>query len=240
MVIGIGSSRPGDKADATAARAISSGLGPVKVFPEPQDLVDALVDGTIGAAVRGTLFAHDVLPPLLRSTGATTADRVCLMVLDPARAFMLAPVGIDEGRDIEERWQLLLGTSLLLSSLGITPRVTVISKGRPEDSDRGEDIARYLDEAEVLRSRAEAEGIEAECVGILVERAVTSGNIVIAPDGVAGNLIFRSLHHIGRMESWGAVALGILPTVYVDTSRDKLDFTGAVRMARAMARSGQD
>jgi predicted methyltransferase MtxX (methanogen marker protein 4) len=236
VTVGIGSSAPGDVADATGRTAEATGLGRVVVYREPQDLVDALVDGTVDAAVRGTHPAHDVLPALLRSTGAPSAKRAALLVLEGARAVMLTPVGIDEGQGMEDRWDLLLGSSVLLSSIGIAPRVRVMSKGRPEDTDRGEAIARAQAECDALRSRALAEGIEAECVGILVERAMSSGNVVIAPDGVSGNLIFRSLHYVAGMQSWGAIALGLLPRVFVDTSRDKADLSGAVRLARALAR----
>ena len=235
VTVGIGSSAPGDVADATARTAEATGLGRVVVYREPQDLVEALTDGTVNAAVRGTLSAHDVLPPLLRSTGVPSARRAALLVIEGNQGVMLAPVGIDEGLDLEERWELLLGSSLIMSSIGITPRVRVMSKGRPEDTDRGEDIALAQAECDTLRSRALAEGIEAECVGILVEQAMSSGNVVIAPDGVSGNLIFRSLHYVARMQSWGAIALALLPRVFVDTSRDKADLTGAVRLARALA-----
>jgi predicted methyltransferase MtxX (methanogen marker protein 4) len=240
VVVGIGSARPGDAAEATTAEAPgSTRRGGVSVYREPHDLVNALTSGAIQAAVRGTFGSHEVIPPLLESTGSHSAMRVAMLVPDDGRAFLLAPVGIDEGRTGGERWELLVGSALLLSSWGVKPMVRVMSKGRPEDVGRGEDIARSQSDCEALRARAVAEGIDAECTGILVERAVATGNVALAPDGVSGNLIFRSLHHLGRMQSWGAVALGILPFVYVDTSRDKGEFSTAVTLARALTMSRQ-
>jgi len=60
-------------------------------------------------------------------------------------------------------------------------------------------------------------------------------NVLVAPDGVTGNLTFRLLHYVAGHDAWGALALHLLPLVYVDTSRGKADFLGAVRWARAAA-----
>lgn len=238
--VAIGSAQEGDAADITAARSLESGLGPIAVHRDPGALVRALVEGEVEAAVRGTLPANDVLPRLLETIGADAAMRVALMDLGEGRTFMLAPVGIDEGRDLAERWALLQGAIRLATSLGIEPRVAVMSMGRAEDQHRGEAIALSHRECEALRSAAEAEGIRAECVGIQLERAVGGHDVVIAPDGVTGNLIFRAFHLVGGHESWGAVAMGVAPLVFVDTSREKTDYLGALHLARALAHHGPE
>lgn len=232
--IGIGCARPGDAAATTADGAEEDGIGPVEVLSGQEELVSALVGGDIDAAVRGTLSAHDLLPSLLEASGAVSADRAALLDLGDGRSFLLTPVGIDEGRDLKERWRLLKGASGILVSLGIEPRAAVMSMGRDEDMDRGEAIAVSLRECDVLRDAATAEGIPTTCTGIQLERAVEEANLVIAPDGVTGNLVFRSLHLVAGHESWGAVAMGVAPLVFVDTSREKLDYTGAVHLARAL------
>jgi predicted methyltransferase MtxX (methanogen marker protein 4) len=236
--VAIGSAQEGDAADITAARSIESDLGPITVHRDPGALVQALAEGKVDAAVRGTLPAQDVLPRLLEFSGAITAMRVALMDLGEGRTFMLAPVGIDEGRDMAQRWALLQGAIKLATSLGIEARVAVMSMGRAEDQHRGEAIALSHRECEALRSAAEAEGTHADCVGIQLERAVEGHDVVLAPDGVTGNLIFRSLHLVADHESWGAVALGVAPLVFVDTSREKTDYLGAIHLARALASAG--
>ncbi len=232
--VGIGSSREGDAAEVSASKAVAEGLCPVEVLRGPDELVGAITSGQVTTAVRGTLSASGVLPPLLEWANVTSARRVALMEGGSDTSFLLAPVGIDEGRDLEERWQLLQDAARLVSALGMVPRVAVMSKGRDEDAGRGEEIDRSLGECKALEERASDAGLDAHCVGILLERAVASSNVVVAPDGVAGNLIFRSLHYVAGNESWGALALGLMPLVYVDTSRDKDDYLGAIRLARAI------
>lgn len=237
--VAVGSVEEGDAASISAARANEAGLGPVDLFVEPGAMVAALVDGRVDAAVRGTLSSHDTLPLLLAATGATSAMRVALLELGPGRTVLLTPVGIDEGVDMAERWALLRSATQLARSLGVEPKVAVMSMGRREDSDRGEAIAISARECEALRSAAEAEGLMAECVGIQLERALEGHNVVLAPDGVTGNLIFRSLHLLAGHESWGAVAMGVHPLVFVDTSREKADYLGAIQLARAVASAGR-
>jgi predicted methyltransferase MtxX (methanogen marker protein 4) len=232
--VAIGSVREGDAADLSAARANGSGLGPVTVLGDEAELIGALMEGRVDAAVRGTLPSSTTIPSLLEATGSTSAMRVALMDAGEGRTFLLAPVGIDEGRDMEERWALLRGAAGLARRLGTEPRVAVMSMGRPEDAGRGEAIALSHRECESLRSAAEAEGIAATCTGVQLERAVEEGNVVLAPDGVTGNLVFRALHLVAGLDSWGAIALGVMPRVYVDTSREKPDYLGAIRLARAL------
>lgn len=233
--VAIGSAEEGDAADVTAARARESGLGPITVLRDPGSLVAALVEGRVDAVVRGTLSSGPTLGRLLEVTGSPSAMRVALMEAGQGRSILLTPVGIDEGRDMSERWALLKGVARLATALGMEPRVAVMSMGRPEDVGRGEAIALSHRECESLRSAAEAEGIPATCTGIQLERAVEEGNVVLAPDGVTGNLVFRALHLVAGMESWGAVAMGVEPLVFVDTSREKVDYLGALHLARVLA-----
>jgi predicted methyltransferase MtxX (methanogen marker protein 4) len=234
VTVAIGSAQEGDGADLTAARAIESGLGPIKVLREPESLVRSMVDGQVDAAIRGTLPSHSVIPLLREAVDGTAVKRIALMDLGGSRTFLLTPVGIDEGSDMAQRWELLRGAIGLARGLDWEPRVAVMSMGRAQDQVRGEAIALSHRECEALRSAAESEGVTADCTGIQLERAVEGHNVVLAPDGVTGNLVFRALHLVSGHESWGAVALGLLPRVFVDTSREKSDYLGALHLARAL------
>lgn len=230
----VGRARNGDAADLTVSLAKAEGLYNVEAVPSARSLVSALASGRADAAVRGTLAAGEVLRRLAEATGARTPGRAALIEMEDRRPLLLAPVGIDEGRTLAQRRRLMDACAATVASLGVTPRVAVMSKGRPEDAGRGVAIARSIDECERLVSHARRSGVDAEATHILVERALGRCNVLVAPDGVAGNLLFRTLHYAMGLESWGALALHALPTVYVDTSRDKRDFLGAVRWARAM------
>ncbi len=56
---------------------------------------------------------------------------------------------------------------------------------------------------------------------ILIEKALKDKcNIIIAPDGIIGNIIFRTLVLVNSWPSCGAITFGITG-IYIDTSRDQ-------------------
>ena len=62
---------------------------------------------------------------------------------------------------------------------------------------------------------------EVENYFILIEKAINSkSNVIIAPNGRVGNIIFRTLVLLSSWPSYGAVTFGI-DRVYIDTSRDQ-------------------
>jgi predicted methyltransferase MtxX (methanogen marker protein 4) len=48
-------------------------------------------------------------------------------------AFLLGPVGIDEGKTVQEQRELLLGGARFLQGMGVAAKATVFSGGRMED-----------------------------------------------------------------------------------------------------------
>ncbi|MDD3398769.1 MAG: methanogen marker protein 4, partial [Candidatus Methanomethylophilaceae archaeon] len=60
-------------------------------------------------------------------------------------------------------------------------------------------------------------------------------NMIIAPDGMSGNIIFRALHFVGGCKALGAPVLN-LEKVFVDTSRVKSDFQDSIALALRLVR----
>lgn len=232
-VVGIGVSEP--QFEATAARLSERSCGTrLERFDSPRELVRALRDGRVDAAVRGTLPSSDTIPELKSVFGLESVMRVAVLADRMMKPFLLAPVGIDEGRDIDERLGLALASARYFGRLGWKLRIGILSKGRAEDSGRGEDIRRSLMEGEELAARLVSEGHDAHHYAILVEQAVAERDLVVAPDGPSGNLMFRSLHLVGGCEAYGAPVVN-MDRVFVDTTRAKADFSDAVMLAAGLA-----
>ncbi|HIJ16259.1 MAG TPA: methanogenesis marker protein Mmp4/MtxX [Thermoplasmata archaeon] len=235
VIVGIGVPKP--QFEATAARLSERSCGTrLERFDSPRDLVSALRDGRIDAAVRGTLPSSETLSELKAAFALRSVMRVAVLTDRMRRPFLLAPVGIDEGRDMSERLKLALAASEFFGQLGWKLSVGVLSKGRTEDGDRGEDIRSSLDEGEELASQLVSAGSDARHYAILVERAVAERDLVLAPDGVTGNLMFRTLHLVGGCEAYGAPIVN-MRRVFVDTTRAKADFSDAVMLAAGLTQS---
>ncbi|HUM81498.1 MAG TPA: methyltransferase, partial [Methanothrix sp.] len=111
------------------------------ISQEPwKDLVRLLAAGEIEGAVRGNLPAGRTMGALSEQFGIRVR-RLALLEL-PGWAFMLGPVGIDEGESMADRLELLLGGARFLKGLGIKANSAVLSGGRKEDRGRSERVDR--------------------------------------------------------------------------------------------------
>jgi putative methanogen marker protein 4 len=197
------------------------------------ELVDMLLNGSVDAAVRGSLNASKIMgrlkvkyPEILRSS---------LLEVHGHR-FLLAPVGIDEGDTVSQKVQIINAGAEFLLKLGIKPEIAVLSGGRAQDKGRSQKIDDSIAEGELVTAITRNK-YPVKHYFILIEDAIKDGsNFILAPDGITGNLIFRSLVLVGGMKSYGALTLGI-KEIFIDTSRsqDVEGYTRALKFSHYLA-----
>lgn len=209
---------------------------PVMVADNAESLlVDLLKEGKVDAAIRGNLSAGKLLPKLRLSFDCPNLYRITFMEIK-GRPLMLAPVGIDEGDTLDDLVTFAKKGEEIANFLGIPYKIGVISGGRIEDLGRSPKVDMMLSLSNSLTQRLEGLGIMVENFGIEIEKAVESDiSMLLAPDGVIGNIIFRSLVLVANIDSFGAYA-SALPKVYVDTSRAKSSYFLPLVFASAMVR----
>ncbi len=196
---------------------------------EPESaMVSALMDGTIDAAVRGSLPANTTLGALRESTGVDHLVRIALLETASGQKFFLAPVGIDEGWTIPEKVELIGKGRELARKFGMNENVAVLSGGRYGDVGRNAVVDQSLAAAELAARLTGAVHME-----ILIEEAVETCGVIIAPDGISGNLIFRTLVFLGDGTGHGAPIVNI-GKIFVDTSRASPDYANALLLAAAL------
>jgi putative methanogen marker protein 4 len=193
------------------------------------ELVDLLARGEIDGAVRGNVSASKAMRVLSKRFNIRVR-RMALLELN-GWVFFLAPVGIDEGETLSDKLDQVIDGAKFLKRMGISPAVSVLSGGRLEDVGRNERVDRSLSEGEFVAARAVAAGINARHRGILIE-SVKGDDMILAPDGISGNLIFRTLMLLCGANSLGAPVL--MDQIFVDSSRARNDFTGPVMLASAL------
>jgi len=194
-------------------------------------LMELLERGEVDAAVRGTARAS-VLIPKLRKYGKIA--RLALLETAEGKRFILAPVGVDEGETLTDRIFLAEEGVRLAAKLGLQTRIAILSGGRKSDLGRSQRVDRTLAEGEFLATHLSEKGYAARHYGIVIEEAVKEADVIIAPDGISGNLIFRSLCLVGRGIEHGAPVVG-LPFIFVDTSRAQ-SHEGYVRALKLAAK----
>jgi putative methanogen marker protein 4 len=208
------------------------GLDSVNKYNDNETLINALKSGEVDAIVRGNLEAKSFVSLLKDSFGKEELSRCAMLQTSNNDFFFLTPVGIDEGQTIESKMNIIELAVIWLRMFGIKAHVGVLSGGREEDKGRYDKIDYLITTAEVLTKKLKERKIECENYGILLEVAAKESNIIVVPDGVIGNYIFRTLYHLGRGNSIGAPILN-LPKVAVDTSRSKREYYSSIILSAA-------
>ena len=131
--------------------------------------------------------------------------------------------------------------------LGKKPKIAILAEGRKDDLGRSERIDESLISSEELTNKLietfkELDNFDNDSdelsknysiknYYILLEQAIEDGyNILLANDGIFGNIMFRTLVLLDKWPSYGAVTLGI-DEIFIDTSRDQT-VEGYVRSLR--------
>jgi len=201
------------------------------------EFVRMIRDGLGDAYVRGSLSSAPIIKEL-RKIG--DLKRASYIELDDHN-FLLAPVGIDEGFTIDDKIRIIEYCSNFMENIGLKTSIAVISGGRPQDIGRAPQIDKSIKEAEKLTSMIK-DKYDIKHYYILIEDAIKDKrNLILAPDGITGNLIFRSLVLIGSAKSHGAITLGIDP-IFIDTSRAQTieGYERALKFAYKLARMKGD
>ncbi len=182
------------------------------------ELVELLISGKVDAAMRGSLSASIIMSKLKKIY--PELYRASYIEFKGIK-FLLAPVGIDEGENLSQKLRLAISGSKFLESEGVKPVIAVLSSGRPNDKGRNKRVDESMEAGEKLTSLIRQRSIDVKHYYALIEDAFNDGaNFIIAPDGIVGNTIFRTLVLVAGAKSHGAVTLG-MKEIYIDTSRSQ-------------------
>ena len=191
----------------------------LKLIYRDEDLVKAVLDDKIHGVVRGSLPASNIIRELKENYANISR---ATYVNGDKYEFLLTPVGIDEGETVEDRFEIVKHCIDFLKKLGKKPKIAILAEGREDDFGRGDEVSKSITESKRLTKLIEENtSEEVKNYYILVEKAINDNcNIIIAPNGRVGNIIFRTLVLLNSWPSYGAVTFG-MDKIYIDTSRDQ-------------------
>lgn len=215
----------------------------ISLVKTEDELIEAFKNPEIDAVIRGSLKASKVIKAIKEFKSDKTINRTTYINTEDEEGFsnnyefLLAPVGIDEGKNIEEKIILAVQAANFIQYLGKMPKIAVLAEGRKDDLGRSERIDESLISSEELTNRLietfkELDNFDNDSdeisknysiknYYILLEQAIEDGyNIILANDGIFGNIMFRTLVLLDKWPSYGAVTLGI-EEIFIDTSRDQ-------------------
>jgi len=185
------------------------------------EIVNYLNNNHISCAIRGSLSSSKFLKNLDTMLNISEINRLALLETSSGHQFFFGPVGVDECNNLNNRKQFIEKALTELRYLNIEPKISILSGGRLGDIGRNVDIDKTIKEAQELVDffKLEKPDIEIEHMEILIEKAIENkSNLILAPNGISGNLIYRTLVHLGGGKAYGAIYMGIDYNI-IDTSR---------------------
>jgi putative methanogen marker protein 4 len=203
-------------------------------------LVELVWQKKVDGIVRGSLSSSKFLQEVKKKFKVANLFRIGLLETASNFCFFFAPIGIDEGNNLAQKVTLVqAGISLLKFLHSEDAPVGILSGGRLDDIGREPRVDRTIAEAEELVSIIKQQGISQHIqhYEILIENAIAAQcRIIIAPDGISGNLIYRTLVHLGNGKSHGAWYYNLARPI-IDTSRvaPLFEYESAIAFASALA-----
>lgn len=198
----------------------------VELIDDPKELVELTVKKKVHGSIRGTLSSSEVIPYLKEHIGKFYRASI---LKNPFTNdyFLLSPVGVDEVDDensFNDKINIIeYAINFLNTNTKNNPKIGILSAGRLSDYGRSKKISSSIDECEniVKYINNKYNDLIIKHKGILIEEYLKDGyNIIVAPDGISGNLIFRCLGLICGIEGCGAVVLNKNNIKFIDTSRN--------------------
>lgn len=189
---------------------------------EPEkDIINYLKQNTINAVIRGNLSSSKFLMHLKNRLNVSEINRLALLESFNSKQFFFGPVGIDECNDYQKKINFIENAIIFFKSLGIEPKISILSGGRLGDTGRDAYVDKTINIAKqlILHFKDKYPKLNIKHDEILIEASLKNkSNLIIAPDGISGNLIYRTLVHLGGGKAYGAIYLGLGSTI-IDTSR---------------------
>ncbi len=201
-------------------------------------IIESLKREEIHALIRGSLSSSKFLSNLKTSLNIKKLNRLALLETVQGFQFFYGPVGIDECNSLESKKDFITEAIELIEKLHLIPKISVLSGGREDDLGRDERVDKTIKEAiqVVQYFKQKDPNLAIFHDEILIENAIErKANLIIAPDGISGNLIYRTLVHLGGGKAYGAIYMGLRETI-IDTSRvgHETEINGALKIALAL------
>lgn len=175
-------------------------------------------------------------------------SRLALLETAENYQFFFGGVGIDEINSYENKHDMIILSQKFFERLNQPLKIGLLSGGRLSDKGRDLNVDKSLLETQRLeqtfnklwKQNLPKISCSISHYEILIENAISDdANLIIAPDGISGNLIYRTLVHLGNGRSYGAVYLNLFlqyNRIVIDCSRvaPSFELEGAVALAAGL------
>lgn len=218
IVIGQGKNKNVEKAIEILVNSNTFNSEELEIVYSSHEIMDSIENPKVDAVIRGSLSSSSLMAKL-KNRFSKDLNRATY-IFHNNKEFLLSPVGIDEGKTIQDKIKIVKQSSTFLNSLNKEAKIAILSGGRKDDKGRSPDIDKFIDDSQELYYLLK-DDYNIKNYFILLEEAINDKcNVLICPDGIIGNYVFRTLVLVSGWESYGAITLG-MDKIFIDTSRSQ-------------------
>ena len=204
------------------------------------ELIEYLNQNKLDCIIRGYLSSNEFLKNIMSVFQVSKIYRLALLETISGQQFFFGPVGIDECNNVDDKIIFIQKSIREINSLELEPRISILSGGRIGDLGRDLSVDNTIKMANEIVDyfNSNYPEIDIKHEEILIENAVRNkSNLIVAPSGISGNLIYRTLVHLGGGKAYGAIYMNINSKI-IDTSRvgKKSEIEGALILATALSK----
>lgn len=210
-------------------------------------LPEILVNGEVDALIRGTIDDFKTSEAYAELIGKEKMQKMIILGLLEdvhGRQFFINTGHNTDGWTIEEKIRACEGIAKFLKEeLEVEPKIAIMTGRRSETYERKKDsndeidkiLNKTYEDAEEVVKKLTEKGINAKNYSIEIETALKEGcNIIVPPNGMVANQIFRTLVFLGGGKILTASAAN-LPHILEGGSRSEKDFLNHIKWVVAWA-----
>jgi predicted methyltransferase MtxX (methanogen marker protein 4) len=223
--------------------AIKNVSGFEKVISENPEvkLASMLVNGEIAGIVRGTIDDFKTFEAYQKLTGENNTFGPGLLESPLSHHFFMSEFSNKGGWEKEERYKSAKEIAQFMKDWEFEPKIAVLTGRRHETYPRKKDLKdkvnailnKTYEDAEWIVERFKEDGYEAKNWAIDANPAIEAGfNLIIPPNGMVGNQMFRILLLCGGRILFGTYLNFSHP--YEDNSRTEKDFEYHIKWLTAV------
>lgn len=191
------------------------------------ELVNLFDNKDISIIIRGNLEASKLISLIKNKFNLPAVYRIACLLKENNHILLIAPVGIDEGKTINEKIVLINYGIKLLKKMKLKPKIAILKKEKHLISLFFMKIIKYIKNQNNTQIKKYSNKD--------IKNAYKYSNYILFQNGITGNLIFRTLSHICNFDGYGApmyfCGIKKMNKLFIDTSRSLNHYVNAIKFA---------
>ena len=194
-----------------------------------KELVKLFDNNKINVIIRGNLSSSKIISLIKEKYIINSLYRIACLLKKNNTILLIAPVGIDEGKTINEKINFINYGIQLLHKIHLKIKIGIFEKNLKKR------LSLYPYKI-IFQNIKKKHHLKIKLfTSESFSKSYFTSNFLILPNGITGNLVFRTLSHICNLDGFGApMKINFIKDhkkIYIDTSRSLDHYINAIEFS---------